>query len=183
MTLSNNELIILALVAESPTSGYSLEDRIQQRGIREWTELGLSSIYYLLKRLQDEGLAVSETSRGERHLNKRIYQATAVGQVALQEALQRRISQPRPYSTDVAIGLAFSDFLAMDIFLHALQAYQQRLLKQVVVIRQKYQAEQMAGMPPQARAVFEHSLHMMQAELNWLQAFLQKKQGINEDSK
>jgi DNA-binding PadR family transcriptional regulator len=46
----------LTLVAERPRHGYEIERVIEERGMREWTEIGFSSIYYLLKKLEREGL-------------------------------------------------------------------------------------------------------------------------------
>ncbi|MGD8625667.1 MAG: helix-turn-helix transcriptional regulator, partial [Anaerolineae bacterium] len=48
--MTNAELAILTLVAEAPHHGYEIEQIIQERGMREWTEVGFSSIYYLLKK-------------------------------------------------------------------------------------------------------------------------------------
>ena len=59
MTLTNAELAILSLVAETPRHGYEIEQVIERRGMREWTEVGFSSIYYLLKKLETDGLSAA----------------------------------------------------------------------------------------------------------------------------
>jgi DNA-binding PadR family transcriptional regulator len=48
--MTNAELAILSLVVEKPRHGYQIEQVIEERGMREWTEVGFSSIYYLLKK-------------------------------------------------------------------------------------------------------------------------------------
>ena len=50
--MTNAELAILSLVAEQPRHGYEIENVIEQRGMRAWTEIGFSSIYYILKKLE-----------------------------------------------------------------------------------------------------------------------------------
>ena len=50
--MTNAELAILSLIGESPRHGYEIEQVIEARGMREWTEIGFSSIYYLLKKLE-----------------------------------------------------------------------------------------------------------------------------------
>ena len=45
--MTNAELAILSLIAEQPRHGYQIDQVIQERGMREWTEVGFSSIYYL----------------------------------------------------------------------------------------------------------------------------------------
>jgi hypothetical protein len=39
---------VLGLLAEMPRHGYQLEQVIDDRGMREWTEIGFSSIYFVL---------------------------------------------------------------------------------------------------------------------------------------
>ena len=46
--LTPAELTLLGLLAEKPRHGYELEEVIIARGMRDWTEIGFSSIYYLL---------------------------------------------------------------------------------------------------------------------------------------
>ena len=49
--MTNAELAILSLIAQQPCHGYEIEQIIEERGMREWTEVGFSSIYYLLKKM------------------------------------------------------------------------------------------------------------------------------------
>ena len=66
-TLTNSELAILGLVAEHPRYGYQVEQDIAARGMREWTEIGFSSIYYVLNKLEAAGwLASGELYRRSR---------------------------------------------------------------------------------------------------------------------
>jgi DNA-binding PadR family transcriptional regulator len=54
--MTNAKLAILSLIAEEPRRGYDIEQIIEARGMREWTEIGFSSIYSLLKKLETAGL-------------------------------------------------------------------------------------------------------------------------------
>jgi DNA-binding PadR family transcriptional regulator len=58
--LTDAELLLLGLVAEMPRHGYELDQVIQQRGMREWTEIGFSSIYFVLGKLEKLGLATAK---------------------------------------------------------------------------------------------------------------------------
>ncbi len=50
--LTDAELLLLGLVAEMPRHGYELDQVIQQRSMREWTQIGFSSIYFVLGKLE-----------------------------------------------------------------------------------------------------------------------------------
>ncbi|SBT43540.1 hypothetical protein [Micromonospora auratinigra] len=56
MELTPAELTLLGLVIERPRHGYDPERVVAQRGVREWTDIGFSSIYYLLAELERRGL-------------------------------------------------------------------------------------------------------------------------------
>ena len=112
MALTNPELVIVGLVAEKPQYGYQIEQLILQRGMREWTAIGFSSIYYILNKLEDRGLLVSEKRmEGERPVRK-IYTLTDSGRSEYREAARIRLTSPHPRSDDFHIGLA--NLLALD---------------------------------------------------------------------
>jgi len=54
--MTNAELAILSLIAQQPRHGYEIEQVIEERGMRDWTEVGFSSIYYLLNKLEKDSL-------------------------------------------------------------------------------------------------------------------------------
>jgi DNA-binding PadR family transcriptional regulator len=64
--MTNAELAILSLVDERPRHGYEVEQVIEERGMREWTEIGFSSIYYLLKKLEREGQTRGQLGEADR---------------------------------------------------------------------------------------------------------------------
>ncbi len=173
-TLTNNELIMLALLAEEPSSGYELEKKIAQRGMREWTDVGFSSIYYLLQKLESSLLTESQTKAGSVHLSKKEYRLSVDGKEALESNLLERLTNPRPFSPDFAIGLAFSGMLQPIAVRRALEAYQMHLLQQIEIVKAKWQAARESS--PHVNALFDHSLQMMQTELDWLHTFLKQQQ-------
>ena len=54
--MTNAKLAISSLIAEEPRRDYDIEQIIEARGMREWTEIGFSAIYSLLKKLETAGL-------------------------------------------------------------------------------------------------------------------------------
>ncbi|HEY1013810.1 MAG TPA: PadR family transcriptional regulator, partial [Herpetosiphonaceae bacterium] len=92
--LTNAELAILSLVAERPRHGYEIEQVIEERGMRDWTEIGFSSIYYVLKKLERAGLAAGASEPTERGQTRIVYQATAAGGAALRAAVADALSTP-----------------------------------------------------------------------------------------
>ena len=85
--MTNAELAILSLVVEQPRHGYEIEQIIEERGMREWTEVGFSSIYYLLKKLEQAGLVVGRLDDAGPGPARRVYEATPAGNEALRREM------------------------------------------------------------------------------------------------
>ena len=66
--INERELAILGLLCEKPLYGYTIEKIIEERGMRHWTDIGFSSIYYVLKRLESRNLIV--TPANSRKINR-----------------------------------------------------------------------------------------------------------------
>lgn len=82
--MTNSELVLLSLIAKHPRHGYELEQVIEERGMRNWSEIAFSSIYFLLKRLVLEGMATSSTQPTQgRCPSKKVYAATPAGMADL----------------------------------------------------------------------------------------------------
>ena len=76
--MNNAELAILGLLAEKPRHGYQLERLVQQRNMRDWADLALSTIYYTLKQLQKKAwLSTRPGEPGQR--GRTIYELTPPG--------------------------------------------------------------------------------------------------------
>src|SRR5262245_48061580 len=79
--LTDAELLLLGLVAEMPRHGYQLEQEIGRRGMREWTQIGFSSVYYVLGELEKAALVRAKEPDGARA--KKTFSITAAGRRAL----------------------------------------------------------------------------------------------------
>ncbi len=171
--MTNAEMAILCLTAEQPLYGYQIEQMIEQRGMREWTEIGFSSIYYILNKLETTGLLVSEKqSAGDRPARK-VYHLTPAGRAELAAAVRERLEQPRPRSGDFDLALACLPALPRPEALNALRAHCAALTGRVQRVSAKQQADRgFGGLPMHVEALFERSLVLMRAELNWLEGFI-----------
>jgi len=50
--ISHKQFVILGLIAEEPCHAYSINQRIEERGMRNWTAIGKSSIYRIIQELE-----------------------------------------------------------------------------------------------------------------------------------
>jgi DNA-binding PadR family transcriptional regulator len=91
---------------EEPRHAYQIEQIIEERNMRFWTEIGFSSIYRLLSGLEKSGLISGELQPPEgRGPARKVYHLTGAGQEAWQEASLLALAQPKRTYSSFLLGL------------------------------------------------------------------------------
>ena len=169
--MTNAELAILSLIAEQPLHGYEIEQIIEQRGMRNWTEIAFSSIYYVLKKLEQSGLVEGRLAEQKgQGPARRVYHITPAGEAAWREASLEALTSPEPRHTSFLLGLANLPGIPHAERLAGLRAYAEGLKAQCDQMLAAIEAQQ--PLPFSAKALFDYSLHMARAELEWVEAFI-----------
>ncbi|MEA4906653.1 MAG: PadR family transcriptional regulator [Anaerolineaceae bacterium] len=170
--MTNAETAILTLLAEQPRYGYEIEQIIAERGMREWTEIGFSSIYYLLKKLEREGLVSARLeSEGGQGPARKVYRLTPAGQAALHETVLDILTHPRRVYRSLDLGIANLPGLALPDAIAALRQYCRELEERREHVRARWSRPENAGFE-QVDWLFELSLTLIEAELGWVETLL-----------
>ena len=164
MDLTSAELTLLGLLVEKPRHGYELEEVIAERGMREWTEIGFSSIYYLLTKLRDRGL-IAETGEPARGKARKVFAPTPDGFRCCAEAAEHAIATVSPVFPPLLIGLATQPVIP-PARLHAALARRAEALAEKIA--EVHAAAARQEVPPFVRAIFDYSLGQLEAEQDWL---------------
>lgn len=172
-TLSNLEFVVLSLVAEKPVHGYQIEQLIVERGMREWTDIGFSSIYHVLGKLQKQGFLTSLSEASGDRPARKVFSLTWQGANLLHAEVLDRLSTPRPYSADIDLALSCLPVLSQTEIRGALENFQTVLSAKIKEVQEKHNLIA-NGMEPHVDALFKHSLQAMQSELNWISNYLTK---------
>ena len=170
--MTNAELAILSLIVEQPRYGYEIEKVIEERGMREWTEVGFSSIYYVLKKLEGaelvHGRLQQQAGRGPA---RKVYRVTDEGRAAWHEGTIEALSMPQRCYMPFQLGLANLPGLSRADGVTAVERYRERLAQQRDQLRARYQGEGFET-PHHVRAMFELSLALIEAEIAWIEQFI-----------
>jgi DNA-binding PadR family transcriptional regulator len=172
--MTNAELAVLGLVVEQPRHGYQIEQMIEQRGMRRWTDIGFSSIYFLLKKLERGGFIEGRLERTERGPARKVYRATPSGLEAFHAAVIEALSMPQPRHRHLLLGLANLPAISQAEALAALRQYSQCLNARREIL--KAHRESLHPHPYFVEAIFDYNLTMMQAELEWAERFIKQVQ-------
>jgi DNA-binding PadR family transcriptional regulator len=166
--VTNAELAILSLVVERPRHGYDIEQTIVERTMRNWTDVGFSSIYYVLDKLERAGLVSSTRQPAPgRGPSRRVYTATDAGVAALEAEAIEALSVPERPSSSFQLALSVLPRLDHDAVDAALSAHRAELETQLEALRERRAAE----LPFHVAAMFDLGVTQMEAELGWLHRF------------
>ena len=170
--ITNAELAILSLVAEQAVYGYQIEKIIEERGMREWTEIGFSSIYYLLNKLEKKGWITSQIQNAvHQGPARRVFSITPNGMRCCQQESLVALSEPRAAPSHFQLGLVNLPLLGNSETSNALRHYEDTLIHKKKELEHKKNAYG-NGIPAHVNALFDHSLQLIEAELIWLEEFI-----------
>jgi DNA-binding PadR family transcriptional regulator len=173
------ELAILSLLAEQPMHGYQIEQTIEERGMREWVEMGFSSIYYLLNKLKKAGLLESGLQKAEgKGPTRQVFSLTPAGRHAWQYAALDAIGNPSRTFSNLQLGLSNIRALNPGKVKGALQDYRDLLAENRDRIQAKLDSYG-PGVPFEAAILFDLSLTQITCELKWVEKFIKRLDSRN----
>lgn len=174
-TITNTELAILGLLAEMPKHGYQIEQDIQSRGMRGWADIGFSSIYHILNKLEAAGCLESTQQDTTDRPARKVYSLSPLGWQTYFAAVLARLKEPRPFTTDFPLALANLGTLPIPEIIIALRSHHSALLDQITQLQQKQQADhQAAQLPWFVDTLFEYSQSQMRASADFIDSLIQK---------
>jgi DNA-binding PadR family transcriptional regulator len=178
--MTNAEFAILSLIAEAPRHGYEIETVIEDRGMREWTEVGFSSIYYLLRKLEEKGLIESARVQSPgRGPDRKVYSVTTRGMEIREQETLRALSEPQRSSRALQLGLANIPALSRQEALQALTQYGQSLRERLNMLEQRWNAQ--TPLPYFVDGMFSHAVALLNAELEWVTEFRETMENADDE--
>lgn len=171
-TLSNAEAALLGLLSEEPMYPYQVEQQVQYRDMRFWTELSMSSIYKLLRKLEKEGLVECSKEVSEENRLRKLYSISEEGKKALQVKLEELLSVPEHIRWQVDIGTYNCDLLQDKAVKQALKKYRKELEKNIKGYEDLRQFLQDSGCPAHRMHVANRPIFLLKGEIEWVDQFL-----------
>jgi len=169
---TQGEVAILSLLSEGETYGYALNEAIENRGFRNWTDIGFSSIYAILNRLEKKKLITSRLNPSEKGPAKKLYKLTHKGKTILIKSIKLYISEPDRLRSRVDLGAAYITLLPPREAAQCLEHYQTQLQERLTHIKQIYKEQQ--PLPFGAEIIFDHGFIKGRAEQKWVEKVLRQ---------
>ena len=181
LPMTDAELAVLSLVVERPRHAYEIEHVIAERGMRDWTDVGFSSIYYLLNKMERAGLVEGHSDdTASKGPARRVYSPTAEGFLAWTEASLAALGDPRA-KMPFLLGLTNLAALPEDRALEAVRACRRALDERLREVRQNRRA---AGEVPWfVDEAFDYSEQSLRSGRDWVTGFVtrfEQRSGVRE---
>lgn len=162
--LTDSELLVLGLVAEMPRHGYELEQVIEKRQMREWTQIGFSSIYFVLGKLENKGLISAQRPVGTKA--KKAYTISNTGHKMLTSQTLAALQAIRPNYSSVMLGMVNWSVLSRKQALDSLRARMEVVVVELARLDQIHFKQQ--PLPDNIDRMFEFSIGQLKSEANWI---------------
>lgn len=178
-TISNAEFIVLSLLYElGSVSGYRLNKLINERGYKSWADIGSTSVYTGLKKLEKKGLVEGQLVKEEntKGPHATVFALLDKGLVLLREETAKGLSATRERDRGFDLALSAMNTIPRS-HRHKLLS-QRREFLQSEYARLTKVLEQDTDIDWRGELLFAHTLSFIQCEI----AFVQKViSGMKED--
>ncbi len=168
--MTQAEALILGMLCYKERHGYELEKYINQNLMRDWSQIGFSSIYSILNKLNKKGLIGYEMKSESEGPKRKVFHLLEEGRELFFEKLLDMLKTPTALKQDIDVGITFIGLLEPEVIKSALQAYKM----QVEVSLDMYQSDEVQafGKDPHVFKLLRRAVLHMEADLKWINEIL-----------
>jgi len=177
--ISNLEASVLGLICEGFRYGYEMEKVIEERNMRQWTEIAFSSIYYVLKRLEKKGLITSGAERVSGR-SRKVYAVTPQGKEEIKDKVRDLISNHHRVADPFDLGIGNMHNLTHEEIIAGLGSYTESLGEREQFFRGQLEVMEKSEWPPHIRGLVTRPLAMLDAERSWVVAYIEELESYHK---
>lgn len=172
--INEREAAILGLLFEKPLYGYTIEKIIEKRGMRHWTDIGFSSIYYVLKRLESRNFIESSCQPQDDKPSRKVYTITDNGRHILKDKIQSLLSQNKRIASPFDLGLAHLHLLSQKEAVACLKDRVIALQHAIEMVKSHQDHHIQHKRPYHIFALSDHALAHLYTEKRWVETFIEE---------
>lgn len=170
--ISDLETAILGLLYEEPQYGYQLEKTIEGWGMRNWTQIGFSSIYYVLKKLEKKEMVTSKLEKVEGKPSRKVFTITEFGRATMKETLTDLLSWNKKILNPFDLGLAYLNYLEPQEVIDCLENYMESAQGRIKFLESSVEMQKELKAPYYVVALFSRPLASLKTEMEWVKEFI-----------
>ena len=170
--ISNLEVAVLGLLCERPRYGYEIEKTIEERNMRNWTDIGFSSIYYVLKKLEEKELIRSKTKVVENKPPRKVYTVTDEGYSVMKEKVKQLLSSFERLISAFDLGLMNMSLLNTGEVVECFGKYLHSIDDTLVFLDNSKREMEGFGLPEHVIALATRPLAHVHTEKRWIEDYM-----------
>jgi len=174
--ISEREAAVLGLLCENPQYGYTIEKIIGERGMRHWTDIGFSSIYYVLKRLEGRCLIRSSCEQQEDKPSRKVYTITEEGRMLMKEKVRSLLARPRRLASPFDLGIVYNRLLTREETVACLQERLAALDAAIHTLQDRRALHEQNNKPWFVLAISSRALAHLNTEKDWVGTLIREVQ-------
>ena len=169
--ISNLEASVLGLICEGFGYGYELEKVIEERNMRNWTEIAFSSIYYVLKRLEKKEL-ITSTSESVGGRSRKVYSITPQGKTIMQEKIRELLSQHHHITDPFDLGIGNMHLIPFEEIITMLRSHVSSIEEREQVMEKRLAVMKTKDWPPHIKGLVTRHQAKLSAEKEWFLGYI-----------
>ncbi|MFQ5690182.1 MAG: PadR family transcriptional regulator [Gemmatimonadota bacterium] len=158
------ELVVLGLLGRDARHGYEIARELEAANLRQWAQIGPSTVYRVLRRLERQGHVTHRLERQGERPAKKVYSLTDSGLRELSRRVRAALFSERPVYCDRLVGAVFARIGLEEEWPDALEQARERLDGRRATLR----AALDAGTSPQGKLILSFYLNVADAERTFL---------------
>lgn len=174
MELTNTETVLLGLLSEGPMNPHQLQQEVQYRDMNFWTEISISSIPDLLKKLETRGLVAQNNKSSEENFQKKIYTISEQGKILLTKKIEKILSSVEHLRWQIDIGTYNCNLLPSKNVKDSLCLYRTQLKEKIDGYKDLLKFLQLSKCPFHRLAIASRPIFLLEAELKWVDSFIEQ---------
>ena len=167
--MSQIEIIILAILYEEERYGYEIESLIQQRKLRDWINIGFSTIYNSLKNLEKKGLIGSRHEEEYGSPSRKVFFIKLTAKASVRDLIKSILISPQN-NNEFIIGLAFTHLLTKPEIKECFKKYKENLEKKRDLMQKKLSEDNEIYL----KTLISYSFKLTETEMEWIEAYIKE---------
>ena len=165
-------LVIMGLLMQGPSHGYDLKQTLEGK-LRPFFEVSSTSLYYTLKKLEEEGLVTKWSTVSGRRPTKYVYSLTAKGQEEIKRLLLENITYLHRPSFNLDISLYFLNFLNSPDVVKTLKRRLRESRKLKYLLQRQKRGLEADATRRREYIITAHNIRFTQAEIEFVQDLIE----------
>lgn len=142
--LLDTRTLCLGALKQGPCSGYEIRKRFEEGPFGHFQDISFGSIYPALRRLTDDGLVTVTDQEQDRRPDKKVYEMTPQGHLALARMVSTDPASDK-FRSDLLFSIFFADLLPAD---RLAELVENRILQHESIVRELSKCEDDDGHGP-----------------------------------